>query len=380
MINIKVTTVGEDENFTLVVDDVEITKEMGYIFRSRRSNGFLAAVYDYELSRRAANIPFQNIPDHISEIGLFLPVEFSELAEEIEINISVIRIEEDPSSFRLSFQIRFEWEIWKQPWSLKEFVQAMEEVVESNQNDMIRWEQNDKESVSNGFKIIFTVEDSSRQIYAEYENNIPVLKKLYDEATSLLLTRMKENSLMVSFDFPEPVRVPCEQYLLYFSQFLREIGLETVTSIQHEAGKVLFSVEPESKEAALEKIYEALGFFLNLPRMINVGIGWQGQMEIPEQQLVANVQFLQSQLMLAKATIQAQDYTIRNQQSLIEQQNRINDRVMQDSMRYITDGKKIEDKETFLGGMIAVKKVEIKGVEIDTPNLYRWIKEKLINK
>lgn len=371
----KVTEDGKSDKITLFIDNVEITKEMGYAFKSRHV--ILASIYDYELSKLAATISFQDIPENIRELDLFLPVEFNELIEEIEITPEIIRLQEKQNSFELGFEFRFDWEIWRQPWSITELAKVMEELVDVNQDGRIRWEQNDDEAVSNGFKIIFKVEDCSKPIYDVYEKIIPLLKEFCTKAVVLLLARSKKNSLIISFDFPEFVRVPCEQYLLYFSQFLKEVGIETITSLQQRAGKILFSVEPESQEVALGKIHEALEIFLNLPRMVNAGTGLQGQMTIPEQQLMANVQFLQGQLMLAKATIQAQDYTIQNQYKIIEQQNLINERVMQESLRYISDGKKIDDKETFFGGMVAIKKTDVKGVEIDTPKIYRWIKDKL---
>jgi hypothetical protein len=33
------------------------------------------------------------------------------------------------------------------------------------------------------------------------------------------------------FDFPEPVKVPCQQYLLYFVQFLKDVGVEATAEL-----------------------------------------------------------------------------------------------------------------------------------------------------
>ena len=49
---------------------------------------------------------------------------------------------------------------------------------------------------------------------------------------------------MTYFEFPDAVRVPCEQYLLYFAQFLRDLGVEASSELRHEVGMVLFSVTP----------------------------------------------------------------------------------------------------------------------------------------
>jgi hypothetical protein len=68
-----------------------------------------------------------------------------------------------------------------------------------------------------------------------------------------------------SFNFPEELKIPCEQYLLYFAQFLQDLGINATSNLKEEAGKVLFSVTPTDDQEALGKIREALAVYLNLP-------------------------------------------------------------------------------------------------------------------
>jgi DNA-binding transcriptional regulator LsrR (DeoR family) len=78
-------------------------------------------------------------------------------------------------------------------------------------------------------------------------------------------TGLNNESVQLSFDFPKEVRIACEQYLLYFGQFLSDLGVSADTAITHEAGKVLFTVTPTDRDTALEKIREALDTYLQLP-------------------------------------------------------------------------------------------------------------------
>ncbi len=71
--------------------------------------------------------------------------------------------------------------------------------------------------------------------------------------------------LNVRFNFPEQFKTPCEQYLLYFAQFLQDLGISATSNLKEEAGKVLFSVTPTDDKEALDKIREALAVYLNLP-------------------------------------------------------------------------------------------------------------------
>ncbi|HYJ88718.1 MAG TPA: hypothetical protein VEW46_21810 [Pyrinomonadaceae bacterium] len=68
-------------------------------------------------------------------------------------------------------------------------------------------------------------------------------------------TLLGEDSDSVSalFEFPEEVRLPCEQYLQYFAEFLRDLGVNANTSLVQQAGQVLFTVTPTDQEQALSK-------------------------------------------------------------------------------------------------------------------------------
>ena len=57
----------------------------------------------------------------------------------------------------------------------------------------------------------------------------------------------------------------CKQYLEYFAQFLKDLGINATSNLNEEAGKVLFSVTPTDDKEALDKIREALAVYLNLP-------------------------------------------------------------------------------------------------------------------
>src|SRR5215213_4701390 len=56
--------------------------------------------------------------------------------------------------------------------------------------------------------------------------------------------KQRESSNLFTFNFPEAVKIPCEQYLLYFATFLKDLGINAASNLQEEAGKVLFSVTP----------------------------------------------------------------------------------------------------------------------------------------
>jgi hypothetical protein len=71
--------------------------------------------------------------------------------------------------------------------------------------------------------------------------------------------------------FPPAIRTACEQYLLYFVQFLEDLGVSATAEIKEDAKRVLFSVTPTDGCAALQQIREALEVYLKLPEMPEFG-------------------------------------------------------------------------------------------------------------
>jgi transcriptional regulator with XRE-family HTH domain len=72
-------------------------------------------------------------------------------------------------------------------------------------------------------------------------------------------------SLITRFDFPEEVREACIQYLVYFTRFLKEAGIEATSEVLQKAGQTLFTVTPTDATVALSKIREALDIYLQIP-------------------------------------------------------------------------------------------------------------------
>jgi hypothetical protein len=176
------------------------------------------------------------------------------------------------------------------------------------------------------------------------------------------------------FDFPAEVRVACEQYLIYFVQFLKDLEVEATYALQHKAGEVLFSVTPTNKDEALDKIRTALETYLFLAASPVNSLSTLNY-EIAIQRLVAEIQGLQSRFSLKCAEAQLKEATIQAQQFVIEQQDRVlSSKVMIESLKSVTPKPKEEDKEELLNDMITLTKVNWKGVEFNLPEIFRRLR------
>jgi hypothetical protein len=180
----------------------------------------------------------------------------------------------------------------------------------------------------------------------------------------------------MQFDFPEEVRTPCEQYLIYFVQFLKDLGVEATADIQHKAGKVLFAVTPTDKNQALDKIRAALETYLRLASS-PVGSSSDPEDEMAVQRLLANLDHLKSQLRLSYMMVRTQEITIQAQQYTIASQHRtMSGQILLDSLKDVTPKSKEDDTEEILRGMLEITKYKGKGFSVNFPEIFRQLRER----
>lgn len=334
------------------------------------------------------------VPDALS--ATFLTRRISEFADNIEstiiyANLHLIQDDSLISQYLavykyetgktdIAFIFLYDAENWNRLWSVREYKEAFKLVVEQQNLPGVRWLE--KESVSGelvipgAVKLLFPVHHTEATIEAEAQSRSEVLNQLHQLTEASLTAKLHQESVVMNFDFPEEVRVPCEQYLLYFVQFLKDLGVEATAELQHQAGQVLFAVTPTNKEEALDNIREALGDYLKLAASpVNPGSVLGSEIEV--QRLAANIQHLQGQLTLAHAVLQAKDATIQLQQTTINHQQRIlSGEVIFESLRDVTPRPKGEDREEVLDGTVAITPLKGKGFEIGLPEIYRRIKRR----
>ncbi|HSH82821.1 MAG TPA: hypothetical protein VLA19_30175 [Herpetosiphonaceae bacterium] len=224
------------------------------------------------------------------------------------------------------------------------------------------YEVNTRGIVRTQFSIYRVPIDPTVTLATELESLWPRLHRANRHALDTLFAKAHVDSVVVRFKFPEEIQAACEQYLVYFVQFLRDIGVEATASLTEEAGNVLFSVTPKDKEEALDNIRTALGVYLRLPSHPHLGLSTPAT-DIEVQRLVANLHHLNGQLALANAAIQLRDNFIErallNRPVLVEA-------IQQEQQ---------PDKEPIVGDIVSIKKFEWGFFEVDLPTLLRRLKE-----
>jgi hypothetical protein len=220
---------------------------------------------------------------------------------------------------------------------------------------------------------VSAISDGSVSINIEMDPDVSVadLVSQWSQHLNELRTEVEKrledtsDAIVLRFKFPPSVKVACEQYLLYFSEFLHDLDISANVQVREESGHVLFSVTPTSSRDALERIHEALGIYLQLSEEeISDAAG-----DIPSQKLAANIYHLRSQLHLARAIMQSQQATIDAQQLTID----IQQRFLQPSDASIAG--QPASREEFAGGTVALVPYKGNGFEVDLPTLFRRMKK-----
>jgi hypothetical protein len=223
------------------------------------------------------------------------------------------------------------------------------------------------------------IQSKNNRIVDEVQRAIDIFMEAYRYADS---KHKPKSSLDISFDFPQEVATACEQYLLYFTDFLRELGIDAGTNISHEAGKTLFSVVPANADQALQQIREALDIYLHIPVVYTPGTSIVPIGDIPTQQLMAQVSTLNTQLILGAALIQSKEAVIQAQQAAINsqaitiatQQRVLNGEILVRSIQDSSPGPSVSDEEPVLGGTVILGRAGPDGAQINIAELYRKLR------
>jgi hypothetical protein len=357
-----------DRKIRLTIDGVPADIDHGYVSESRKK--LFGIVDNSELCDQIIKMSFKDIFQQLNQVFMSCSFYWADGFEEFY--IAYIRANLNINNeVELAFQFAFGIDDWKQLWTMPDHVREYLSVVDSLKIPGLVWDWNEEDVLD--LTISFHLTDQNDIIQSDIESRLLLLEKAHKQTLINLLSGIEPRVILTRFSFPEEVKVPCEQYLLYFIQFLRDIGIEATSQLGEEAGDVLFSVTPVDREEALESIKTALEIYLRLPSNPSITTFTSMETEIGVQRLVSNILHLNSQLVLANATIQQKDMFLQQQGTFIQQQQQLlSGQVLIQSRQ---GGEISENKESIVSDIISIKKLDWKFIELDLPTLLRRLKQ-----
>lgn len=358
----------EVEDYLLIIDGVEYGDSVHVLFDREADNEvdspLRVAIFNDAATEKILTHRFIDLPRKVVKVDLH---PHYQLSADNSVFLSMRIEREGVNGFTLSFSFGFDSLNWKKLWSFSEYVSKVSSIAEQQGLLVTR-----SGSSPHSLSIVFTDTDANSTINDEALKKVKVLQPLYELTEAELIKTLHESSVVMRFDFPEEVRIPCEQYLLYFVQFLKDLGVEATAELQHQAGQLLFAVTPTNKDEALDKIREALGTYLQLPSNPG-GDSMNVEQEVAVQRLAANIDHLKSQLRLAHAELRLAGATMQTQQVTIN--HLLSGEVIVESIKDVTTKTDRDSKEELLGGTVALTKYNLKGVELNLAEIFRKMRQ-----
>jgi len=321
----------------------------------------MLTVQNPALSHNLLKHSFKSIPPKISRINF--PEVVSLKNGEVFFSVSAFRNSDSVCSLEFTFKKSAEWRL---PWSFGSYTEMAIALAIINAPDIMRTGFAKSITFNSSFEPIKNLETLSSQIT---ECTLQ-LQAIHEDTVRVLLQETDSMSLRMLFTFPDEIKTSCKQYLLYFSEFLRDLGVEAKTSLTEEVGNILFRVTPDSKEVAMDAIKKALDIYLQLPNQ-NFEEGKNRSIAI--ERLESAIYRLRSDLKLASAELQAKNATIQAQELTISMQRAlIGGRLLPQPTEKPDNN--VEAKEDLVPGLLSLGVYEGKGVYVNLGEVLRRVK------
>lgn len=271
---------------------------------------------------------------------------------------------------------------WKRQYSFAEYTKAFHSIL---QDKISKYEFLLSNKIYDKFtklKLTISHKFEGNPINQELEDYKSLILIVHNKVTEQFNHKSKVTFVLTSFEFPEMLKTSCEQYLLYFAQFLQDLGINAISNLKEEAGRVLFSVTPTDDVEALDKIREALAVYLNLPSSPIVYDESFAAMRIKQQ--VDNLQhsqrMIEMEFRMSQTVIESQDKIIQQKDSTFEQQSKIIEKITDKAVMINSAENKEELEELFDGVKVGKSKflAEQVGLHLNPATALKAVGKKLI--
>lgn len=276
----------------------------------------------------------------------------------------------------ISATLNFRYDDWKKLYSIKEFQSFLHKKITTNNflgsNTNIEWRQANIFDMTDTLVIQFRYVDDNQTPISYIEKYMPHVNNLINEVIIEMDNQYSLDIYSTYFNFPPAYKTSCKQYLMYFTQFLLDLGISVNTEVKDTPEGTFFSVIPQDKNEAIENIKELLAIYMDAPNSLKDNDLAIHQSDIAITQFHANILHLRSQLAFANTLIEMKQATIQLKDATIQSLNLTNYQLSEEIKHQAS-----KDEESIISGVVSVKKVETYGFNINLPEILRRLKRKL---
>ena len=255
----------------------------------------------------------------------------------------------------------FNLKLWRRPYGVNAYMEKLETLTErANPKTLFA-------RLPRGFTLKTPIAAENLTILDAVDGALNMFAQLDQQANSGLLADRDSASLNLTFSFPLEVKRACEQYLLHFADFLRDLGVESTLDLREVGQSVLFSIAPADRRHALSLIRRALDVYLTLPGADISPIALEFRDQMVRDRLSLAVRTLRTQLEMAEAHAQLLGGAVQAQSLAMTALAQLKGPTSVASTAKTTT----VDQEPIFGGLITLSKAEKAGVQVNLAELLR---------
>jgi hypothetical protein len=242
--------------------------------------------------------------------------------------------------------VAFYWESWKQPVTIQEFLEAYKIAMHDLGFDAWILKEDNWASLTYAFKIKEGILEKG------ISDSIKKAKEVY-QTLVIKFTKDTSTDIFVRvFEFPEGYEDICSQYLVWFGEFLRNLGISANVSTENNNNQTTIIVSPNQANELTDKIEGLFYQYLSLPYAEYIPTT-KNNLSIEDKykyQMLSNqLESFKSQIQMKDSIIEMKEATISGLKESVENKDR--------ELLLISSMKNPEDIQ-LLGGTLSIGEIK----------------------
>lgn len=298
----------------------------------------------------------ENIPYHVMKVICdFYPYDFPDginLNGDYKANnpriLDWIDITKHNNVTTLIIPVGIELIKWSQPFTVLDFIDVYKENLKPYNHDL------DIESAEDGWAYLQVkhITNPVKAINETYQLVRLQIEKIYEQSIVQLNKKIKDKILIKIFEFPEEYRTICSQYLIWFGEFLENLGIHALVSTENEETKTKLIISSEGSQDVRDEIEKLFYSYLSLPYSEYLpektrDISLEHKFFISH--LNSQIDNFKTQIDMKNAIIEMKNTHIQNLQNTVDMQNK---------QFLLLDCISDDDSLSLFNGVLVIKDIE----------------------
>lgn len=340
-------------------------------------------VDDKDLAKLLGNYTFRELALQLGRVQLWACLPGEGLLEKVDVFLRPQSSSEEEFRPYLSFALAHNLAEWMMPWTFRTYFEAVDAVARARGLNGAQGLGTDTSDPSTNISLDCFARSQDTVLGEEIRYWTEIVRSIDGEAKARLIAAQHADSLVEIFQFPPAIAIACEQYLLYFVQFLADLGIKAAAEVQHTSAQVLFRVTPAEGREALARVREALDAYLRLPTDPSLALVPSSGQDPAVWELKAVVRHLRDRVAFQQDVLEAKNATIAAQAHSIEALELSNYRLRElagGEVKMMGKGAAAaageDDSEAIIPRAISVKRYEIGPIVFEMPEILRMLKRR----